>query len=83
MQRPPASIYIGSLADTQKLRYKIGDCFVSLPLAEAQEMLSTSTAEIEGEVSKLEDGLSSIRDQMKDLKVQLYARFGRGINLET
>jgi prefoldin subunit 4 len=62
--------------------YKIGDSFVSLPLPEVQEMLSESTAQIDEEVSKLEESLSGIRDEMKELKVQLYARFGRSINLE-
>lgn len=46
-------------------------------------MLSESTEQIDEEVSKLEDVLSGIRDEMKELKVQLYARFGRSINLET
>ena len=46
-------------------------------------MLSESTEQIDGEVSKLEERLSGIRDEMKELKVQLYARFGKSINLET
>jgi prefoldin subunit 4 len=46
-------------------------------------MLSESTEQIDDEVSKLEETLSGIRDEMKELKVQLYARFGRSINLET
>jgi prefoldin subunit 4 len=46
-------------------------------------MLSESIEQIDDEVSKLEETLSGIRDEMKELKVQLYARFGRSINLET
>jgi prefoldin subunit 4 len=46
-------------------------------------MLSESTEQIDDEVSTLEETLSGIRDEMKELKVQLYARFGRSINLET
>lgn len=46
-------------------------------------MLAESTEQIDEEVSKLEEALSGIRDEMKELKVQLYARFGRSINLET
>jgi len=72
------------LADEDDLvPYKIGDSFVSLPLPEVQEMLSESTDKIDDEVSTLEETLSGIRDEMKELKVQLYARFGRSINLET
>ena len=65
------------------LRYKIGDGFVSLPLEEVQEMLSTTTSKIEEEVAALEEKLSEIREEQEALKVDLYARFGRSINLET
>ncbi|GAD94304.1 prefoldin subunit 4 [Paecilomyces variotii No. 5] len=72
------------LADEDELvPYKIGDSFVSLPLPEAQSLLATSTEKIEEEVSKLEESLGEIRDELQQLKVALYARFGRSINLET
>ena len=64
-------------------RYKIGDSFISLPLHEVQEMLSTSTEKIEEEVAAVVEKLSTIREEMTQLKVELYARFGRSINLET
>jgi prefoldin subunit 4 len=64
-------------------RYKIGDSFISLPLPEVQAMLSTSTEKIEEEVAAVEEKLSTIREEMTQLKVELYARFGRSINLET
>ncbi|KAL1997835.1 hypothetical protein VTN02DRAFT_632 [Thermoascus thermophilus] len=63
--------------------YKIGDSFVALPLAEAQSMLAASTARIEGEVARLEESLGDLREELQRLKVALYARFGRSINLET
>ncbi|KAL1860916.1 hypothetical protein Plec18167_003803 [Paecilomyces lecythidis] len=72
------------LADEDELvPYKIGDSFVSLPLPEAQSLLATSTEKIEEEVSKLEESLGEIREELQRLKVALYARFGRSINLET
>lgn len=46
-------------------------------------MLETSTAQIDADVSKLEDSLGELRDELQQLKVSLYARFGRSINLET
>ena len=64
-------------------RYKIGDIFVSLPLPEVQEMLASSTEKIEESVSAVEEKLSTVREEMQQLKVQLYARFGKSINLET
>jgi len=48
-----------------------------------QEMLTTSTTKIEEDVSNLEEKLTTIREEMTQLKVELYARFGRSINLET
>jgi prefoldin subunit 4 len=46
-------------------------------------MLSTSTTKIEEEVLVLERKLATVREEMSGLKVELYARFGRSINLET
>ena len=63
-------------------RYKIGDSFVMVALPQAQEMLAEASGRIEGEVSKVEEELGVIREEMQELKVQLYARFGRSINLE-
>jgi prefoldin subunit 4 len=68
---------------TKAFRYKIGDSFVHLPLEEAQTLLASSTEQIDSEVAKLEETLSDLRDEMQQLKVALYARFGRSINLET
>lgn len=52
-------------------------------MSEIQELLSSSTEKIDEEVTKLEDSLSTVREEMEQLKVDLYARFGRSINLET
>jgi prefoldin subunit 4 len=64
-------------------RYKIGDAFFHVPLPQAQEMLGLSTALLEEEIEELEDKLGTIRGEMTELKVDLYARFGKTINLET
>lgn len=56
---------------------------MSLPLEEVQELLSTSMEQIDKDVSTVEERLGEIRDEMEELKVALYARFGRNINLET
>jgi prefoldin subunit 4 len=62
--------------------YKIGDSFISLPLPEVQELLATSSEDIQEQVSGLEERLDTIREEMRELKVELYSRFGRNINLE-
>lgn len=64
-------------------RYKIGDSFFHVTAAQAQEMLGNGTTQIEEDISQLEDKLNTAREEMSQLKVELYARFGRSINLET
>ena len=45
-------------------------------------MLAASTTEIDEEVSRLEEELQTMKDEIGELKAHLYVRFGRGINLE-
>ncbi|CAL8574379.1 hypothetical protein XPA_000340 [Xanthoria parietina] len=72
------------LADEDdKVPYKLGDAFILLPLPEVQQLLSKSTDKIEQSVSATENKLGDIREEMNSLKVELYARFGKSINLET
>ncbi|KAK1058840.1 hypothetical protein LTR74_013068 [Friedmanniomyces endolithicus] len=67
---------------TRRNRYRIGDSFFSLPVSEVQELLSSSVGRINGNVESLEEKLSGLRDEMRELKAALYGRFGRSINLE-
>lgn len=72
-----------SFAHSHSARYKIGDSFISLPQSQALELLAASQDDIDRDVSALEQRLQRVRGEMKELKVALYARFGRSINLET
>ena len=45
-------------------------------------MLSTATEDADAEIEKLEEQVGTVREEMDGLKAELYARFGRGINLE-
>ncbi|PHH86274.1 hypothetical protein CDD83_10476 [Cordyceps sp. RAO-2017] len=72
------------LADEdEKIRFKIGDAFFHVPLEQAQEMLESATTRIDLEKSELEDKMGAVHEEMTRLKVDLYARFGKQINLET
>ncbi|KAH7183017.1 Prefoldin subunit-domain-containing protein [Fusarium flagelliforme] len=72
------------LADEdEKIQYKIGDAFFHVSVEQAHEMLEKATETLEEESTSLEEKLSSIREEMTKLKVDLYARFGKQINLET
>lgn len=66
-----------------KSRYKIGDAFFHIPLPQAQEMLGISGSKLESAIEELEDSLGAIKEEMTQLKVELYARFGKSIQLET
>jgi len=66
-----------------RCRYKVGDCFVSLPQPQVLELLESSTESIDGEVEELKSKLETIQEEMGELKKALYGRFGRSINLET
>lgn len=46
-------------------------------------MLSTAMSRLEEDSTSVEEKLSTIKEQMQQLKVDLYARFGKQINLET
>lgn len=61
----------------------MGDTFIALPVDEVRELLSSSMTKIEESVSAVEDKLGTVREEMELLKVDLYARFGKSINLET
>lgn len=45
-------------------------------------MLEAATTKIDEETSELEDRVNAVREEMTQLKVDLYARFGKQINLE-
>jgi chaperonin cofactor prefoldin len=68
---------------THDHRYKVGDCFVSLPQPQVLELLESSTETIDGEVDALKSKLEGVQEEMGELKKALYGRFGRSINLET
>jgi len=71
------------LADEDDLvPYKIGDAFVHLSLPEVQKRLESSADELDEEIEKLERRMEAAKEEMEELKVGLYAKFGKAINLE-
>lgn len=69
--------------EEEKVPYKVGDCFISLPQPQVLELLASSTETIDKEVEELKAKLEGIQEEMGELKKALYGRFGRSINLET
>lgn len=69
------------LADEDEtVLYKIADTFVSLPHAEAMERLEKEQQQADEEIEGLQGRLDGFEDEMKSLKVKLYAKFGDNIS---
>ncbi|ORX46276.1 putative GIM3-Gim complex component [Hesseltinella vesiculosa] len=71
------------LADEDEpIRYKVGDAFVHVPVAEALERVEKEAAALGLKLEDIESDISSTQEKMSDLKKALYAKFGNAINLE-
>lgn len=71
------------LADEdESVIYKIGESFVHLSHAKAMKRLQSDQEEIDSQVSNLSSAADECDRDMKELKVQLYAKFGKSINLD-
>ena len=64
------------------LRYKIGDSFVLLPLVQCMERIGKEQSVLNSDLEECEKKVNAIDAQLKDLKTQLYSKFGKSINLE-
>ncbi|KIR59611.1 hypothetical protein I312_100670 [Cryptococcus bacillisporus CA1280] len=67
----------------QPVLYKIGEAFFYLPLRDARRQLKGDLKKYEKEIEGLESRARECENGMKELKVLLYAKFGKQINLET
>ncbi|TFK23285.1 Prefoldin, subunit 4 [Coprinopsis marcescibilis] len=62
--------------------YRVGDTFVHLPQPRALKRLEQDQEKISKQVEELSSQADNCEIQMKELKVQLYAKFGKAINLD-
>ncbi|KAG5639036.1 hypothetical protein H0H81_007649 [Sphagnurus paluster] len=63
-------------------RYKVGEAFLHLPLPRALKRLEKDQATIDARITTLAASAEGCEVEMKELKVTLYAKFGRAINLD-
>jgi len=68
--------------EDQIIPYKIGESFLHLPLPRALKRLEKDQADITTQLSDLSTTAEQCEKGMKELKVVLYAKFGRAINLD-
>ncbi|PWN32638.1 putative GIM3-Gim complex component [Meira miltonrushii] len=62
--------------------FKIGDAFAHVTFEKATELLEKEQKRLQAEIERLETQSQLGEDEMKKLKVDLYAKFGSNINLE-
>ncbi|KAF9473395.1 Prefoldin, subunit 4 [Pholiota conissans] len=71
------------LADEDELvLYKVGEAFVHMPQSRALKRLEKDQAVVDAKVSVLAAQADDCETQMKELKVKLYTKFGKAINLD-
>jgi len=60
----------------------MGECFVSAERDVVEKILENEKVDMEKTLSARQHEADQIQTRMKQLKAQLYAKFGRAINLE-
>ncbi|KAG2073991.1 Prefoldin, subunit 4 [Suillus decipiens] len=68
--------------EDESVLYKIGESFLHLPQPRAMKRLEKDQAVLSAQVLDLSASAEQCEKEMKELKVTLYARFGRAINLD-
>lgn len=62
--------------------YLIGDSFMGVTKDEADTLLNGKKKELETEIKQLEVKVTSMKEEMSNIKAELYAKFGKNINLD-
>ncbi|XP_077993608.1 prefoldin subunit 4-like [Glandiceps talaboti] len=71
------------MADEDELiPYQIGEVFINQSIDNTQLLIEDAKKKIQGEIAELEQETTDIKTLLSELKVQLYAKFGKNINLE-
>lgn len=60
----------------------MGDAFVHISLSAAQKQLEHDQESLDKEIADLRSRIDECETTMKELKVQLYGKFGKAINLD-
>jgi len=68
--------------EDQPVLYRIGEAFVHIPYYRAMKRLEKDQAIVDAKVADLAAQADECESEMKQLKVLLYAKFGKAINLD-
>ena len=69
--------------EEEEVPFQMGETFMDGTQEEVNELLAQLKEELEGKRRKLEEERGEVEGKMKELKTQLYAKFGDNINLES
>lgn len=64
------------------LRMLLGESFVNVDKDGAESFLAEAQSTVNNDLSAKQTELATIQARMKQLKAQLYAKFGKAINLD-
>ncbi|KAH7889084.1 Prefoldin subunit-domain-containing protein [Phlebopus sp. FC_14] len=76
------SMELELMDDDQTILYKIGESFLHLTQPRALKRLEKDQADISVQLDSLSAVAEECEKGMKELKITLYAKFGRAINLD-
>ncbi|XP_030831211.1 prefoldin subunit 4-like [Strongylocentrotus purpuratus] len=68
--------------DDDFIPYQIGEVFFHQSLEDAQQSVENAKTRMEEGIAALEAQGDGLKGELGDLKAQLYAKFGKNINLE-
>lgn len=76
------ALEIELLDEDEKVQYKIGDSFVYVTVSRAVENIERENEVLDGKITTASDEIDEIDDNLSLLKLHLYGKFGKNINLE-
>lgn len=68
---------------TERYRFLVGEVFIHMNQEKVNVALEKTVEKLEGEIASIRKEIGEIEKLLSDLKVQLYAKFGDNINLES
>jgi len=68
--------------DLSNIHFRIGEAFVAVHKDDAEQLLEQKRIELEAEIKSLEAKITPMKEEMSNIKANLYAKFGNNIKLD-
>ncbi|CAH6720323.1 prefoldin subunit 4 [[Candida] jaroonii] len=76
------SLELELVDEDEKIQYKFGDGFIFLKAEQVLEKIDKTNTDLTSKIEDAESKIDDLNDQLNELKTDLYAKFGKNINLE-